>query len=182
MTISRKFLFIAIATVTLAACGKGDKDKAAGGGGDKKKDKAPPAAAWIKVDKLGVQLEMASDTKADPGAGDSFMISSPSVNDCTVMLDKEKPDMMESYDKVLGQIKEAKMGNGKLKSMKKEEKGADGGWKLVWESEGMDPKQTSYGVNYRVMIDGAAYGCVRNTSTPEGQACVAKACDSLKKL
>jgi hypothetical protein len=83
----------------------------------------------------------------------------------------------------LGQIKDGKMGNGKLKAMKKEEQGADGGWKLEWEAESsMDPKETVYGVDHRVMIDGAAYGCSRRTDTPEGQACVARACASLKKL
>lgn len=106
---------------------------------------------------------------------------SNSAPDC--MLSKESPDMAESYDRTLAQIKEAKMGNGKLKTMKKEEKGADGGWKLEWEAEGsIDPKETLYGVDYRVVIDGTMYGCSRRTNTADGQACVTKACASLKKL
>jgi hypothetical protein len=183
MSIARKVIII-IAALTVAACGKGDKGDKGGKGGTADKGKAAPAApAWIKVEKLGVQLEAPGDAKANPGAGDSFMIQSDSASDCTVMLSKESPDMMEPFDKVLGQIKDAKMGNGKLKAMKKEEQGADGGWKIEWEAEGsMDPKETTYGVDYRVMIDGAAYGCARKTNTPEGQACVAKACASLKKL
>lgn len=185
MSIARQLVIISIVALTAAACGKGDKGGNAdkGGKADPGKTPAPAASAWIKVEKLGVQLEAAADGKANPGAGDSFMIQSSSVADCTVMLGKETPDMMESFEKVLGQIKEGKMGNGKLKAVKKEEKGADGGWKIEWESEdSMEPGKTSYGVDYRVMIDGAAYGCARRTETSAGQACVAKACASLKKL
>ena len=190
MSITRKLVIISIAAFTAAACGKGDKgdkggtaDKGTADKGGADKGKAPAAPAWIKVEKLGVQLEAPGDAKANPGAGDSFMIQSDSATDCTVMLSKENPDMMEPYEKILGQLKEAKMGNGKLKSMKKEEKGADGGWKLEWEAEDtIEPGKTLYGVDYRVMIDGAAYSCARNTNTAEGQACVAKACASLKKI
>lgn len=191
MSIARKVVFISIVALVAAACGK-DKDKGGaadkGGtadkGGAKDKGGAPPAApAWLKVEKLGVQLEAPGDAKAEPGAGDSFMIQSNSASDCTVMLSKETPDMMDSYDKVSGQIKEAKMGNGKLKTMKKEEKSEDGSWKLEWEAENtMEPTKTTYGVDYRVMIDGAAYSCTRRTQTAEGAACVAKACASVKKI
>ena len=130
-----------------------------------------------------MQLEAPGDAKANPGAGDSIMVQSDTASGCTIMLSKETPDMMESFDKVAAQIKEARMGNGKLKSMSKEDKGADGGWKLEWQAESsMDPSQTMYGVNYRVMINGAAYSCVRNTDSAAGQACVAKACASLKAI
>ena len=188
MSIVRKLVIISIVALTAAACGKGDKggDQSAAKGADKAGNKAKPmpaAPAWIKVEKLGVQLEAAGDAKAEPGAGDSFMVMSDSTADCTIMLSKEAPDMMEPFEKVVGQIKEGKMGNGKLKTMKKEDKGADGGWKLEWEAESsMEPAKTMYGVDYRVMIDGAAYSCARKTDTAEGQACVAKACASLKKL
>ncbi len=186
-----RFVIAALATLSLGACGKGDKgdkDKAsAGGGGDKGTKEAPvlaaAALAWLKVDKLGVTLELPGDAKAEPGAGDSFMINSNSAPDCTVMLGKESPDMMDSYEKTLAQIKEGKMGNGKLKTVKKEEKGADGGHKIEWEAESsMDPARTLYGVDYRVMIDGAAYGCARKTDSAAGAKCVANACGTLKKL
>lgn len=188
MSIARQLVIISIATLTAAACGKSDKaDKGGtadkGGKADPGKQAAPPAVAWIKVDKLGVQLEAPGDAKANPGAGESFMIQSDSATDCTIMLGKESPDMMESFDKVLGQIKEGKMGHGKLKAVKKEEKGADGGWKIEWEEESsMEPGKTLHGVDHRVMIDGAAYGCARKTDSAEGAACVAKACSSLKKI
>jgi hypothetical protein len=186
MAITRNVLISIIFAAALVACG-GKKDDKSGGGttGAKTEDKkpaAPAAPAWVQVPTLGVQLEMPGDAKAEPGAGDSFMISG-ATPDCVVMLGKESPEMADSYEKTLGNIKEAKMGNGKLKAVKKEEKGADGGFKIEWEAESsMDPKETLYGVEHRVVIDGTMYGCSRRTNTAEGQACVAKACASLKKI
>jgi hypothetical protein len=191
---THKLLFVSVLAVgTLVACG-GKKDEPAGGaasgggggtagGGGGGGGKAPVAPAFLKVEKLGVQLEVPGDAKAEPGAGDSFMITSNSAPDCTVMLGKENPDAMESYDSLLKHIKEGTPGFGKLKAMKKEEKGADGSYKLEYESEDdMEPGKSVYGVDYRVAVDGALYGCARRTDTAEGAACVAKACASLKKI
>src|SRR4051812_39721775 len=87
--------------VSLAVAGCKKKDDAAGTppaaatppaagtppAGDK--PAAPPAAAgataWVPVPSLGVTLEVPADAKADGSGGTSFMITSDSSPDCTVM-------------------------------------------------------------------------------------------------
>ena len=141
----------------------------------------PVAQAWLALPTLGLSIEVPGDAKAD-GDGDALTIFADSAPSCVVMISKEDPDMPGNFDKTVSYIKQGKMGNGKLQSFSKEEGNTDGSWLPEWTAEdSMDAGKSTYGVDYRVIIDGTAYNCSRNTDSAEGQACVARACASLKK-
>ncbi|MEZ4365432.1 MAG: hypothetical protein R2939_03980 [Kofleriaceae bacterium] len=186
---SNLMLVSSLVAVALAACSK--KDDASGASAGKptpgsaagpagKPSTAPAAIAPLALPTLGLTLDAPGDATANAGAGDSLLISSATMSDCTIMLGKENPDLADSYEKTLANIKEGKMGNGALEAVSKEEQVEGGGWKIEWTAKGLTGG-TVYGVDYRVMIDGTAYGCARKTRSAEGQACVAKACASLRK-
>jgi len=180
-----------LVTILLAACGK-DKAGEAPAAPESKgtpSGEAPAAAAaapaklgWVELPSLGLTLEMPSDGKAEAGAGSSLMVMSDSAPDCVVMVAKEDPDLADSYDKTVDNIKQAKMGNGPMKGdFAKNEKTPDGGFKLEWTHTSAIDQKDLYGVSYRVVIDKTNYSCSRNTNTAEGRECVAHACSTLKK-
>ncbi|MBI3072500.1 MAG: hypothetical protein HYY84_10330 [Deltaproteobacteria bacterium] len=141
----------------------------------------PAKPAFLAVPKLGVQIEVPADAKVNDGAGDSVMIMSDSQPDCVVMLSKVNPDIADKFEKVVAEIKNAKMGHGPLKAMTKEENQPNGNWKIEWTSTSDITKKDLFGVQHRVVLAGTLYDCARKTNTAAGQACVARACSSLKK-
>lgn len=167
----------------VSACKK--KEDTAAKPGDKAGDKAgdkktPPAAPAVKNlgDKMGgLQIEVPADaTVADTSAdAPNVMISS---NECTVMVGTVTAAYAETMDKAVAEIEKDP---NKLKAWVKKEP-AEGGWYLEWTASSMmDEKRTLYGVQRRITVGDKQYDCARNSDSPEGAACVAKACMSLKK-
>jgi hypothetical protein len=191
--ISRALLPILGLTLALTACDKkaddkkdGDKkaadDKKGGDakGGDAKAAAAAPAKkAFLKVEKMGVQIEVPEGSTIMDGAGTSVMISDANGG-CTVMLSK-KDDMsfFQTYDATIADIEKGQM--GKKKEMIKNEKTDDSNWTIYYTKESMtDPAKTQYAVDVRKKVGDAEFSCARIEDAEADAKCVLDACLSLK--
>jgi len=135
---------------------------------------APPALAFKKLDKFGLEIEVPSDVEVMDGAGESISIFNNDIKvDLALVGDAHPSDIAAAK-------KSIEMDPNKLKSFTKEVE-MEGGWHLEYElSSMMDPTKTLYGVNIRKTFGDKQYACTRNVDSAATRDAIAKACLSLK--
>jgi hypothetical protein len=143
--------------------------------------KSGAKTTWLVLPEVGLTLEAPADARADHGErAREVQVLSPSLPDCAATVADANPDMLASYDRTLYYLTEGKMGYGKLKSFTRQEV-AGNAWRLEWTSDTpYDHSATVYHVDHRILFPGKVVTCTRETRTPEGQACVARMCSSIK--
>jgi hypothetical protein len=169
-----------VIALSLAACGKDDKDKAAGGGGTTgasapgKAAKAP-AIEWIKLGPVGLQAEAPAgsnvmDTSVDaPGV----MVSG---DRCAFIVSTVTEAHPSTYDAEKNETQKFTDG---FKSFSKDEQ-FEGGWHFEYEGLSAIDQKPLYGVQVRVTVGGKQYACGRNDGDKAVIDCAARACRSLK--
>jgi hypothetical protein len=190
-----KKLMILLLLAGACGCGgkKDDPNKRGAGRPIREEDlkagvgKRPPVAkpvttTVLTLPKLGLQLEVPSDAKAEEGAGKADVMSD-SIASCWVML-RKADDMTEGYDKTLAALTEGKPGYPKVTTWGKNDKRPDGTYVMEYVGQTtVGTGSTLYGVSALVDVGGGEkWECGRNANDTAGQTCVAHACATLKKL
>jgi hypothetical protein len=180
-----KRIAILALSMSLFACGGEKKPEDNKGAtpaakpGDKAATPAAPAAkSWVKLEKMGLQIEVPAGFEAMDSSADApnYMVSG---NDCTAMVNTVTPVYVETFDAAKAEAQKDPMNT--FKAFTKEEKTADG-WILAWTAESSMDKAAMWGFSRRFTVDGKAYECTRNNRDQKGHDCTVAACMSVKKL
>ncbi len=142
---------------------------------------APAAgpATWVKLEKMGLKVEMPAGSKAEAMGSDSpsYMVN-PEDYSYTVMVATVTEAHASTYDAA---VKEVQSMNPGFKSFTKKSKTADG-WVLEFESASAMDNSPLYGVVVRKTIGGKGYECTRNENAKALRDAVSKACATLAKM
>ena len=159
----KQLTLLVMSLAFVGACSKKDGD----GASSSKAAEAKPAA--VKLDKLGVQLDISGDSSVSDGLGaNAQMITGEAIGAMQV----EATDKPQTIDEAKSDAAMYSPKNLKADAL------ADG-WAVTYDNKG------SMGANYFVTvrrdIGGKTYNCTTTGSKPEQATAVLAACKSLRK-
>ena len=147
------------------------------------KKKLPPAPpAWLFLRPFGVFIEVPGDAELHPAGGvDAYHVISPSVPECQVTVVREAPGGGPTFAQVIADIEAGRNGHGVVHGFARREE-TEGGWRIEWvAADPLEPIKLLHGVDVRTVVGGHTYHCFQMVATEPAQACVSRACVSLRQ-
>lgn len=182
-----RLLTLALLTLApLAGCGSKTEGTGAGPSSTSNAGSTAKGAAkkeakleFKNLDKLGVKIEVPSDTQMMDASADApgvsmFNNAGDFSLDVNVTTDAYASDANAAKEQI-------KKDPNTFKKFTVEKVTADG-WHLEFELESMIDKKPLYGVQVRKKVGDKELECARNQPSEAARAVAAKACDSLAKI
>jgi hypothetical protein len=172
---------LAMMTMTVAVCAAcgGVESKTAEAGAGSGASAAAAPAAWKKLEPLGLQMEVPSDSEALDASSDTPAVWL-SGKACSARVTQTSPAFARDLAAAKAEIE--KDPGCPFKAWGRAEKTADG-WHLEWQcADAFDKAKVNHGVQLRRTFGARQVDCWEKVDNPATAACAVRACQSLKPL